>query len=126
MPLSRRHRRIATWISLFVLVLASLAPGVSRALAFAKGDAWALGQVCSATASSRTDGAPAPAGDLMHAFEHCPFCALHSDGLVPPPAVPQGLAAPALSFALPALFLHAPRPLFAWAPAQARAPPLFV
>ena len=40
------------------------------------------------------------------------------------PAAPSsGLAPRALGFAVPERFLAAPRTLFAWAPAQARAPP---
>ncbi len=124
MPLLRRHRRFITWLALGVLVLAALAPAVSRALASAQGDAWALAQVCSADAGQRGGADGGTPGGTAHAFEHCPFCALHSDGWGLPPALPAQAEAPALRHALPALFLQAPRPLFAWAAALARAPPV--
>lgn len=50
MPLLRHHRRLAAWVILVGLVLATLVPGAARALALANGTAWALSQVCSATA----------------------------------------------------------------------------
>jgi hypothetical protein len=126
MPLLRRHRQLAAWVALVALVLATLAPGISRAMAYSSGDAWALGQVCSANAEPRDAGTGAPSREAAHLLEHCPFCALHSDAIAPPPAPASGIDAPLLAHALPALFLHAPRPLHAWAAVQARAPPLFV
>ena len=116
MPTSLR-RRLA-WVLLFTLVVAALAPGVSRALAFAQGHLAPWAVVCSAPG----DAPGAPAHDKLHPLEHCAWCSLHSDQLAPPP-VAGVLHLQALRHAVPALFLHAPRPLPAWAAAQARAPP---
>lgn len=117
MPTSLR-RRLA-WVLLFTLVAAALAPGVSRALAITQGHLAPWSVVCSAP----TDAPGAPAHDRLHLLAHCAWCSLHSDQLAPPPVagVPQ---LPALRHAVPVRFLHAPRPLPAWAAAQARAPPL--
>lgn len=124
MPSTRRHRRLAAWVTLVALVLATLAPGVARALAFANADALALGAVCSADGAGRDDGRTAPAGAVHQLFDHCPFCALHTDLAPPAPAAAEP-ATLALRHATPALFLRAHSPLFAWEPAQARAPPAF-
>jgi hypothetical protein len=108
----------------------ALLPTLSHALAFARGGAaWA--EVCtpqgmrlvSVDAAQAVDtGAPVQvAGHL----EHCPLCALGADLPVLPPAPRAALALPLGAAEMPALFLHAPRTLFAWRSAQPRGPPLF-
>ncbi|MBI5255495.1 MAG: DUF2946 domain-containing protein [Burkholderiales bacterium] len=124
MPLLRRHRRLASWVTLVTLVLATLAPGMARALAHLNGDAQAMAQVCSAYSQPRGNGPAAPGTDAAHLLAHCPFCALHTDTLGMPPAAAACALPPALREAVPPLLLHAPNTLFAWAPAQARAPPV--
>ncbi len=109
---------------LAVLLLASLAPGVARALAFSRGDITPWAAVCSSVQGKVQAGQRDPTGMASHLLEHCPLCALHSDGLAPPPATGAVLPALRLGHALPQLFLQAPHTLQAWAPAQARAPPL--
>lgn len=110
---------------LALLLLASLAPGVARALAFSRGDITPWAAVCSSVQGKVQVGNPAgPAGMATHLLEHCPLCALHSDSLAPPPATSAVLPALRLGHAVPQLFLQAPHTLPAWAPAQARAPPL--
>lgn len=113
-------RRRLAWVLLCALVVASLAPGVARALAFAQGQFAPWSVVCSAPSD-----APTPADhDAAHLMEHCAWCGLHADTLAPPPVASAVLQHPALRQSVPALFLHAPRPLPAWATAQARAPPV--
>ena len=112
---------------LAVLLLASLAPGVARALAFSRGDITPWAAVCSSAQGQVQAGmgdTTNPAGMASHLLEHCPMCALHSDSLAPPPATGAVLPALRLGHALPQLFLQAAHTLPVWAPAQARAPPL--
>ena len=110
---------------LAVLLLASLAPGVARALAFSRGDITPWAAVCSSVQGQVQAGNPAdPTGMATHLLEHCPLCALHNDSLAPPPATGVVLPALRLGHVLPHLFLQAAHTLQAWAPAQARAPPL--
>ena len=60
-----------------------------------------------------------------HPIDHCPFCLLQGDGhALPPTPCAPGLAVVAPRGGVPPLFLHAPRPLHAWAAAPARAPPV--
>lgn len=124
MPHLRRHRRLATWVTLLALVLATLAPGIARAVAFAQGELAPWGQICSVNDKQGSTNDRAPADSAAQLLDHCPFCTLHSDNLDLPPAAPAVADAPQLGHALPRLFLQAPRTLHVWASAQARAPPL--
>lgn len=124
-----RHR-LPAWIALVAMLALALLPTVSHALAFARGgSAWA--EVCTpqgmrlvALDASQTADPAAPVQAAGH-LEHCPFCALAADAPPLPPAPAAALPQPLAATAVPALFLQAPRPLFAWASAQPRAPPLF-
>lgn len=116
MSLSRR--RLTTWALLFALVLASVAPAVAKAWVVAQGHLAPWSVVC----TSSPDAPMAPADDATHLLEHCVWCHLQHQLLAPPPAA-VAMHSPALQEVMPALFLHAPRPLPAWATAQARAPP---
>jgi hypothetical protein len=124
----RRHRLWTHWVTLFALVLATLAPGVSRGLAHLRGDALAdWGQICSAMkAEGTTGGEPAPGQPAGAMPDHCPMCLLRAD-LAAPPAMPVPVVLRAdLGHAQPALFLQASHTLYAWSAAQARAPPALV
>lgn len=126
MGMHRRLSRFATWLATFAILLAALAPTVSHAMAAARGqDVWV--EICTTTGPSVVkvagDHAPVPAQhDAASHMEHCPFCALHAGAAPLPPAV-AALPVSEARHALPELFLRAPRPLYAWAGSQPRAPP---
>jgi hypothetical protein len=128
-------------LSLIAMLALALMPTLSHALAWASQGAQghaAWTEICTAAGVQRvvlaeglTPVAPADArrGDdptlppTMGAMEDCPMCVL--GGHAPP--LLGGFIVHALALQRdgpPVLFLLAPRPLFAWAPAQARAPPL--
>jgi hypothetical protein len=124
MLLPRRARPFILWLASLALLVGSLAPALSQLVLGNAG--WV--EVCTATGSQwlRADGAapdqPAPAS--AHWQEHCPYCSLHLPALGLPPVL-HVVALPAAGAGmLPPLLLHAPRPLFAWAGAQPRAPPV--
>lgn len=103
--------------------MVTFAPSVTGLLSASRGQLW--DQVCSATspaaARSATSVGDSPAAP--HAFEHCPYCALHAD-LAPPPDPRQSDAGVVLAFrAQPLAFEHAPRGNAVWTSAQPRAPP---
>lgn len=105
----------------------AFAPTVSHALNHAQGSS-AFNEICTPegmqqmAADSADQGEHSSAPSLNH-LEHCPLCGLAACGLVTPSA-PSTLAEPAnLRHLQPALFWHAPRPLYAWASDRARAPP---
>ena len=110
---------------MFAIFLVTFAPAATGALSASRG--LTRDQVCSATAPATsqgtTTGDESPAAP--HAFEHCPYCALHAD-LAPPPDPRQADAGTALAFrAVPAAFVQAPRANAVRASAQPRAPPFF-
>jgi hypothetical protein len=119
---TRRRQNLAAWLTLVTMTLAMLAPGISRAMSFAKGDTTPWGVVCST--SGRTADSGSPEQTAVHALDACGYCTLAGDA-PPLPATPAQLSEPpALGRLVPALFLNAPRPLFAWHAAQPRAPPV--
>jgi len=122
MPARRGRRIVLSWIALFAILLATFAPSATSAFSASSGLPWDT--LCSAT-NVGSAGAPAKPTPL-HAFEHCPYCALHAD-LAPPPDPRPAAAGRVVAFrALPLAFACAPRGNTAWASAQPRAPPRFV
>lgn len=121
--LRRRLQRV-TWIALLAMLGLALAPTLSRAFAATAGfDPWA--ELCSTVGSKAAGGENGDAGkrDAVAMPDHCPLCSHVAEApMLPAPDVAE---LPALDGAdyLPALYAHSPRPLFAWAAAQARAPP---
>ncbi|MBL8347401.1 MAG: DUF2946 domain-containing protein [Rubrivivax sp.] len=121
----RLRLRPATWLALIAVLALALAPTVSRALAFAHGEAaWAevctpLGLKLQAVADA---GEEAPAAHLGQ-LEHCGFCGLSTGAAPLPVTASADLPSATAAEALPALFLQAPRTLFAWLSALPRAPP---
>lgn len=106
----------------------AVVPTVSRLLASQQAiPAWA--EICTPQgakllASAAVDGespAPAPAA-AMH-LDHCPLCGLSASPFAPAPAV-TAVVGDAPVRTSPPLFSSAPRPLFAWAAARPRGPPL--
>jgi hypothetical protein len=121
----RLRLRPATWLAVLAVLALVLAPTVSRALAFANGGStWTevctpLGMKFQAVAETGEEAPAAQVGQL----EQCGYCVL-SAGAAPLPVVASpDLPVAEAAKALPALFLQAPRTLFAWLSAQPRAPP---
>lgn len=107
-------RRFAAGLAMFAMLLASLAPAISRALHAQPSLAMAA-MICT------QDRAPdAPQAD---AWECCPFCSAGALAHALPPQAAEPLRLDRAPPPVPLLFLHAQRPLFAWASARSRAPP---
>ena len=124
MSTRRGHRTVSGWIALLAILLMTFVPAATGAFSAASPPPW--DRICSAAnvAADKSGGSDSPA--TPHAFEHCPYCALHAD-LAPPPDPRLAEAGTALPFrAFPVAFTRAPRGNAVWASAQSRAPPLFV
>lgn len=128
MSFSPKIKTLISWIASCAILLMALAPALSQALQTQAQEGWV--EVCTLAGSkwvkldgSGTDssGQEQPGSTSM---KHCPCCANPTPSLGLPPSAPSSAPLLQLGFALPELFLLAPRPLFAWAPSQARAPPL--
>jgi hypothetical protein len=124
----RHHRRRFSWFALIAIFALALVPTVSRWLAAEQGgSAWA--EICtpqgmkSLLAAASGDEQPVPAKVAGIHLDHCALCGLAAQGAAPPTHVDTVALVPMLA-ERPTLFLHAPRPLFAWAAAQPRAPPI--
>ncbi len=127
MRISGGCRLAFIWLAVVATLMATLAPSIASALSASSGNDWA--SVCSAADASdggsgaTGTGLPDPTGHL-HAFEHCPYCAMHSDFAPPPPSQSLAANAPVAFAERPAAFLDAPRPSWIWSAAQPRAPPV--
>lgn len=113
-------------MALLAILMASLAPALSHALATGAGSGWV--EVCTIQGAERMyaaddDTKPAPAS--AHVFDHCPYCSLHLPGLGPLPDTRRGYLPVGLAHEVWRIFLAAPRTLHAWLGAQPRAPPPF-
>ncbi|WP_251373313.1 DUF2946 domain-containing protein [Janthinobacterium sp. JC611] len=126
-------RRFAAWIACFAILLAALAPSISRAVANAKqesGSGWA--EICSVAGirfvQVDDDGAAdGKSGGKAMQMEHCAFCSTHAGSVGLPPASPVLPLLVASGTAIfPALYYRSPAPLFIWSAAQSRAPPSLV
>lgn len=120
----RTHRRLISWIAALAILLASLAPALSHALAPATGTNWI--EICTTQGSkwikASQDGSErAPAS--AHVVDHCPYCSLQTPTLGLPPAHHLAQLPLGLSHEVPPAFLSAPYTLQAWVSAQPRAPP---
>ncbi len=123
---SRRHpRAFAAWL-LAVLVLGLLAPGISAALAHARGDFSAWQDICRTPTTAVGKAAETKpiekALDLL-AHGHCAACHITAADLAPPPVVQTPMLSTELGFEAPERFWTAPVTAHAWRPASARAPP---
>ncbi len=120
------HQRWIVWVTALVVLMAALAPTVSRWLASTQTGPLTLQEVCVSRGAGpsvimlKARGTPAGEHVLL---DHCPLCMLQADHLGLPPTQQALLPASGLRDEVPALFLHAPRTLSIWAAAQARAPP---
>jgi hypothetical protein len=140
MVFTRLHRRWMAWVAALAILMGALAPTISHGMRAWSHSPVTWVEVCSSTgakliavSSGLSNKPTALSGQgrglpgSEHAGEHCPFCLAHASdvALLPAPTPVVPVIAPAAQ-ALPRLFLHAPRTLFAWAPSQARAPPASV
>lgn len=124
-PSHARARR-QSWWWLAVLCLGLLAPGISAALAHARGDFSAWQDVCRAPAARGKAAEPQPIEKALQVLAegHCAACHLHWTDLPAPPAPADVDLRADLAFAAPERFWSAPATAHAWRPAAARAPPL--
>lgn len=101
----------------------SLMPSLSRAVAHWRGDD-AVREVCSTTRLFASNDRPADSSDAtLHALGHCPYCALATAALAPPPAEPAPVPQPMLRHAAPDAAPAALPAAGHWRIAQSRGPP---
>src|SRR5690606_1422637 len=124
----RHFRKVLANIACMAILFNAVAPAVSHALSSDQDNTTTWMQVCTVAGvklipldiGDRPDTPPNNAATTM---EHCAYCFNHTDAWAIPSAPYAFSAYLKLSYQLPELFYHAPRPLFAWASANPRAPP---
>lgn len=128
MPIARHSLSRLAWIVAFTFLLAALLPALSHAMVPERSGA--IMEICSSTGARVVLMSVDMSGDSRDekssggvSSMNCPYCAIHHGAPDLPPAPAAWQPSTALRFEHPQLFLHAPRPLFAWASALARAPP---
>ncbi len=116
---------------MFAILLASLAPSISHALAAAHGNSEVWVEICSATGSRMVKldandfGNPTQHEPAATHVANCLYCLTHVDSLGPLPETRIVIPVFSLETDLPSLYFNSPRPLFIWAKGQPRAPPVF-
>jgi Protein of unknown function (DUF2946) len=106
---SAQLRRLSLWL-LCAMLLAALAPTVSRARAWSQGSQVPWMEICTIAGTPRS-AADAPSGDTtkpgMAVVDHCALCVLSTERMVPPsspfewhalPQAPPALAVADLTF----------------------------
>ncbi len=126
MGFTLKRRRFTAWIACLAMLLASLAPSISLALV-ASGSTGFIGEICTVagikTIKVNAGRPDTPVQQQLH-LEHCPFCFTHADVIGLPPSTTSALPVFSNHPVFPSLFYQAPHPLFVWATAQSRAPPV--
>ncbi len=131
MWMKRTRKKLTAVIAVFAILLVSLAPSISHALAAANGNSEIWVEICSATGSRMVKlddtalpdpGKPEPAASHV---ANCLYCLTHVDSLAPLPETRIVVPVLSLETDLPPLYFNSPRPLFIWAKGQPRAPPVF-
>lgn len=122
------RRRWATWLAITAMLVMSLAPALSHAIAAYRGVTWL--EVCRvqspASERSGTVGNTQDVPAVAHLLEHCPYCSTHLPSLDLPPAQKAWVPSADLTDATPASPQQAALRLLAWAHPQTRAPPASV
>jgi len=128
--LHQSTQRLAAWIACIAILLAALAPSVSRVLAAAPSSNMSWIEICSATGSKfvkvlddRAAGKVSKASEKSLHANDCPYCLTQAASFALPPNSAFVVPVMVSNTLQPSLFFQAPRPLFIWASAQSRAPP---
>ncbi|KAB8046506.1 DUF2946 domain-containing protein [Janthinobacterium rivuli] len=128
MFISKGKAVIVLWIACIAILLAALAPTVSRALTVASGLSVPSLEICSVAggmtmlpATLSTDAPDTSKGGMR--MGDCPCCSMHAATLDIPPTTLVLASGEILTGLLPLLFYQSATPLFAWTPVQPRGPP---
>lgn len=130
MIISRQTGYLAAWIACIALLLASVLPSVFHSsMAGTRAIVSIPTEICTTSAvktvvmvNVHKSGSSSPDKHDVHG-EDCSYCRLQADSHGLPPLTNLAAYLPLDRFPLPSLFYQSPRPLFAWASAQPRAPP---
>lgn len=115
-----KRRTLHLWIALLAVLFSALAPSISHALAASSGPNM---EICTTDGVQQVSEAGGKHDPFQHGMEHCPYCATHAASFALLPPGTSGLPVIGGHDLHPALFYHAPQPLFCWSAAHPRGPP---
>lgn len=132
MKLFRKNKSVISWLTVIAMLLSSLAPLISYAMAAANKQATPWMQICSVSGikyiplaltvkiekNNKSDNNPKPV-----AMEHCAYCANHAHSYAVLNDYDHTIHNLGLNYILPDLFYQSHSPLFAWASSNPRGPP---
>ena len=125
---SKARARWLLWMACCAILLAALAPTLSRALTVAQGHAVPSLEICSVAGGMNmvplklsTDDST-PAKNAMQMGD-CPCCGMHAATLDLPPMSLVPATGAVITGLLPVLFYQSATSLFAWTAFQPRGPP---
>ena len=128
MSVFRQNRRFIAWFACVAILLNSLAPAISHAMATVQGKDAPWTEICTTSGTKfipldlglkqSQDQQPQPM-----AMEHCAYCLTHAGSFALFTDVALTLPHAAVTDSHPRLFYQSPTPLFIWAAASPRAPP---
>lgn len=121
MKMRRLTRCLTAWIASLAMLLAGFAPALAHALAPDVRAGMLAGEICTTAGAAMSKADQDGAG--IH-LQHCPDCYTHGAAAGLPPLHPFSLPMLNVAGRAPSLFYQSPAPLFVWASAQSRAPPL--
>ncbi len=128
MFISQGRAVIVLWIACLAILMAALAPTLSRAFTVASGKAVPSFEICSVAGgmnmlpATLSKQAPDPSKGGMRMGD-CPCCSMHAATLDIIPTTLVLASGELITGLLPLLFYQSPPPLFAWTPVQPRGPP---
>ena len=131
MLISQGRAVVVLWIACIAILMAALAPTLSRALTVASGKVVPSFEICSVTSGISMNmlpvkfGAQQPSAPQQSTMTmgDCPCCSMHADTLYITPTTLVLATGELITGLLPVLFYQSATPLFAWTPVQPRGPP---
>ena len=127
MLISQGRAVVVLWIACIAILMAALAPTLSRAFTVASGKAVPSFEICSVASGMSmlpvklSTEPPDPAKGAMRM--DCPCCSMHAATLDIAPTTLAPATGELITGLLPLLFYQSATPLFAWTPVQPRGPP---
>lgn len=118
---------LATWVACVAMLMAALAPSITRAIDAGRTTPTLWATICSASGTRlmAIDVGTSDSGNGQHSNVHaagCGYCLLATD-LAPPPAQANDGRQPTLAGSPPSRPDHPFTPRFAWTVAYSRGPP---
>lgn len=119
---SRIKRHILHWIALASILMGSLAPTISQAIAVNETGQGFVIEICTSNGQKITQVVQDDEQQPMSDMKHCPYCTLQPIYTV---TINSQLdfSLPIAADLYPKLFYQSPKPLFSWVKLPSQAPP---